>query len=80
MVQVCLDRPGRDAEPRGRLGGVEVDEVAQRHDLALARRQLTQGVDEVVVGDGHLGGAAPLKGSAEEAYITEKVRTFLDGL
>jgi homoserine acetyltransferase len=29
---------------------------------------------------GHLGGAAPLKGSAEEAYITDKIRAFLDAL
>lgn len=29
---------------------------------------------------GHLGGAAPLKGSAEEAYIAEKIRAFLDSL
>ena len=29
---------------------------------------------------GHLGGAAPIKGSAEEAYISEHVRSFLDSL
>jgi homoserine O-acetyltransferase/O-succinyltransferase len=29
---------------------------------------------------GHLGGAAPAKGSAEEAYITSHIRPFLDGL
>jgi len=29
---------------------------------------------------GHLGGASPLKGSTEEAYIAEKIRAFLDGL
>jgi homoserine acetyltransferase len=29
---------------------------------------------------GHLGGAAPLKGSAEEAYITDRIRPFLDSL
>lgn len=29
---------------------------------------------------GHLGGAAPLKGSAEESYIAERVRAFLDSL
>ena len=29
---------------------------------------------------GHLGGAAPLKGSAEEAFITDRIRPFLDSL
>jgi len=29
---------------------------------------------------GHLGGAAPAKGSAEEAYITDQIKPFLDSL
>ena len=29
---------------------------------------------------GHLGGAAPAKGSAEEAYIADQIRPFLDSL
>ena len=29
---------------------------------------------------GHLGGAAPLTGSAEEAYLAERIRPFLDSL
>lgn len=29
---------------------------------------------------GHLGGAAPLKGSAEEAYMTDKIKLFLNSL
>jgi homoserine acetyltransferase len=29
---------------------------------------------------GHLGGAAPPKGSAEESYITDRIHPFLDGL
>jgi homoserine acetyltransferase len=29
---------------------------------------------------GHLGGAAPPKGSAEESYITNRIHQFLDGL
>jgi homoserine O-acetyltransferase len=29
---------------------------------------------------GHLGGAAPINGSAEEAYITDRIRPFLDSL
>ena len=29
---------------------------------------------------GHLGGAAPAKGSAEEAYLTDQIKPFLDSL
>jgi len=52
---------------------------------AYLSRELYAGVKnaqyvEIPTIRGHLGGAAPLKGSAEEAYIAEKIRAFLDGL
>jgi len=52
---------------------------------AYLSRELFAGVKnaqyvEIPTIRGHLGGAAPLKGSAEEAYIAGKIRPFLDGL
>ncbi len=52
---------------------------------AYLSRELLVGVKdaqyiEIPTIRGHLGGAAPLKGSAEEAFLTERIRAFLDGL
>jgi homoserine O-acetyltransferase len=52
---------------------------------AYLSRELFAGVKnaqyvEIPTIRGHLGGAAPLKGSAEEAYMAEKILTFLDTL
>ena len=52
---------------------------------AYLSRELFAGVKdaqyvEIPTIRGHLGGAAPLKGSAEEAYMTGKIRAFLDAL
>ena len=52
---------------------------------AYLSRELFAGVKnaqyvEIPTIRGHLGGAAPLKGSAEEAYMAEKIRAFLDTL
>ncbi len=52
---------------------------------AYLSRELFAGVKnaqyvEIPTIRGHLGGAAPLKGSAEEAYMAAKIRPFLDGL
>ena len=52
---------------------------------AYLSRELLAGIKdaryvEIPTIRGHLGGAAPLKGSAEEAFIAERIRAFLDGL
>jgi homoserine acetyltransferase len=52
---------------------------------AYLSRELYAGIKnaqyiEVPTIRGHLGGAAPLKGSAEEAFITDRIRPFLDSL
>jgi homoserine acetyltransferase len=52
---------------------------------AYLSRELDAGIKnaqyiEIPTIRGHLGGAAPAKCSAEEAYITSHIRPFLDGL
>jgi homoserine O-acetyltransferase len=52
---------------------------------AYLSRELLAGIKdakyvEIPTIRGHLGGAAPIKGSAEEAYIADQIRGFLDGL
>ena len=52
---------------------------------AYLSRELLAGIKdaqyvEIPTIRGHLGGAAPLKGSAEEAFMTDKIRAFIAGL
>jgi homoserine O-acetyltransferase/O-succinyltransferase len=52
---------------------------------AYLSRELYAGIKnaqyiEIPTVRGHLGGAAPPKGSAEESYITDRIHPFLDGL